>query len=284
MEQAELVLGNIPKRQKGGESLAELFDAFTNQLIRALKTCSAEAVQVECITFEKLEQTKAAMLNPNTKYICFDSQSKLGIPFGVSRCFDLTTGLKLGITSRPGWNELHEQTTSLKQIHGTKFGIIEDDIFTGSTLRYMIEGFKRSGITITEIISGISTTHSVSDVPVRAVAYYDQHDLLEITDPRDYLFGARDGGLVVSNRGQKLRVPYDAGFVDVSARSSINKNKITDFTRLVRKANYYLHKSLGSLDYPARIFYPSELLCQTGLADNCTLGDMLEIEAWGQVV
>jgi len=194
---------------------------------------------------------------------------------GVSRLFDFRTFQQLGISSRPGCNELNFQLKQLKHRLGPSVGIVEDDIYTGGTLRCMINRLRQNGVAVTSVIAGISAAKAINGIAVQSAVFYAPVSLLELTDPRDYLFGARHGGLVVAYHGQKLRVPYDAAFVDLATRSSLDPAHVDMFTQDMRAANYRLHQSIRTLDYPAALWYPEDVLRSLGLNPTCTLRTLL---------
>ena len=139
----------------------------------------------------------------------------------------------------------------------------------------MIEAIQNSGAEVDSVISGISSTRKVDDVPVKAAVYYDSDTLLELTDPRDYIFGASDGGLVVSRFGRKFRVPYCSSLVDVAKRSSIHPAKVKVFSSDILDANIKLHGCLKTSKLPARLYYPKVLFDGLNLDADITVAEML---------
>lgn len=259
------------------DAIQKAYDNFLDSLCASLKNNSAEPVLIEIHSFEDLEESKKKLLDPNKKYLNFDSQSSLGgVQVGVSRKFSYKSGEQLGITSRPGYDELHDQLSDIVAQHGTKFGIIEDDIFTGGTLKVMIKAIQDAGAQVNSIVSGISSTRQIDDVAVDAAIYYTPETLLELTDPRDYIFGASDGGLVVSHFGRKFRVPYCSPLVDVAKRSSIDPKKANTFSLDILDANIKLHDCLKTSQLPARLFYPRVFFNDIGLDADISVIDMLK--------
>lgn len=275
-ENPQSVLGGLVQAGISPSKIKSAYDEFLRSLCLSLKNNSAEPVSIELHDYVELEKIKQKLVDQNKVYLNFDSQSSLGgVVVGVSRRFDYTSGEQLGITSRPGYDELNDQLSRIISEHGKNLGIIEDDIFTGGTLRVMIKAVQDAGAEVESVISGISSTHSIDNVPVNAAIYYKPETLLELTDPRDYIFGASNGGLVVSYLGRKFRVPYCSPLVDVASRSSIDPTKIKAFSSDILDANIKLHSRLKTPATLASNFYPLALLDYSKVDRDSTLLEML---------
>lgn len=275
VEHASNILSSLNQHRLTEDKLEIAYDTYVKALIGTLKKNALEEVEIELHKFDELERIKKSYLDKSVKYLCLDSQSKLGIELGVSRLFDLVTGKQIGITSRPGYPDLEEQIDRIKRTHGYEYGIIEDDIFSGGTLYFIIDLLEKQGVKINSIVAGVSSTKKIGNLDVSAGVYYRADNLLELTDPRDYLFGAANGGLVVEFKGSKFRAPYCPPLTDVVARSSIDPNKSEIFSKQIRLANLELHKTLGSLELRADRFYPKELLQHLGLETDITIGQLI---------
>jgi hypothetical protein len=275
-EDPQSVLGGLAQAGISPALVKDAYDEFLQSLCLSLRNNSAEPVSIELHDYIELEKIKKQLLDSNKVYLNFDSQSSLGgIAVGVSRRFDYNSGEQMGITSRPGYDELSDQLARIVNEHGNNFGIIEDDIFTGGTLRVMIKAIQDAGANVDSVISGISSTNEIDNVLVKAAIFYKPESLLELTDPRDYIFGVSNGGLVASFMGRKFRVPYCSPLVDVVNRSSISPTKVKAFSSDILESNINLHKSLGSFDILASNHYPKELLVKLNLGADISLGSML---------
>ncbi len=161
LEDPLAILGHLAKPTTNAQAIPDAYNKFITVLTEALEQYALEPVTIELHNYADLETCKANNLEKNAQYLNFDSQSKLGISLGVSRHFDFLTSKQLGITSRPAFAELDDQINAIIENHGKTFGIIEDDIYTGGTLRYMLDYLNNRGITVTSIVSGISSTKSM---------------------------------------------------------------------------------------------------------------------------
>lgn len=276
LESADKILGHLAATHLSPEAINDIYATFVKSLTEGIVSCAAEPVTIETHSSLELDDFRVSKLEASKKYLRIDSQATIGIPLRVSRCFDLDTGDQKGITSQPGSEELDDQIEDIITHEGKSFGIIEDDIYTGDTMRQTIAILRSHDITIDTIISAISSVRMLGSIPVLSAVYYDPEDLLDLADPRDFIFGAKYGGLVVSHKGIKARVPYCTPFVDIARRSSINPELVDRFSKVVISANIVLHQSLGSIDYPARLFYPSTVLYHYGLSKSDTLRDVFK--------
>lgn len=275
IEKPETVIGCLASNIITPNKLKTAYDKFILALVDAIHMCLREPVKVELHSFTQLEKQKSAKLNSTKKYLNFDSQSKLGIPFGVSRRFNYVTSKQIDITSRPGFDELVNQSKQVIALYGNEFGILEDDVYTGSTLKFMIDFLEKQGMVIHSVITGVSSTQLIDSHYIDTCVYYQPDDLLELTDPRDYIFGAKQGGLVVSLANKKFRVPYCAPFVNIAARSSIAPEKTSDFSKYVTQANIQLLADIGSLNLKALLFFPNEFFEYHNIEKHLSLEQLL---------
>lgn len=85
--------------------------------------------------------------------------------------------------------------------------LVDDDQATGDSVRLATEALSARGTTIDG---------------VRFLLHEEEEDIFDVVDLRDFLPGARAGGLVVeAPTGQCSRVPYLAPFVDLATRARL---------------------------------------------------------------
>ena len=281
VENPETVMRWIVAETVSHGTLRNAYYDFVGSLVDALKLCMREPADITLHSYADLAATKLHLLDPAVSYLNLDSQDSYGIPLGVSRQFDFMTGTQIGITSRPGWEDLPRQIDAIERPDNKKLGIVEDDIFTGGTLKHMIAFLSERDINIETIVSGVSSTKTINGIPVHSALYIEPEQLLELTDPRDYIFGALNGGLVVTHMQQKTRVPYCAPFTDVGQRSSISVSKTKVFSQMVAEANITLHSTLQTLNIPAKMLYPERVLEAIHMNEIFSVGDLLKRIAHG---
>ena len=133
--------------------------------------------------------------------------------------------------SRPG--SLPLQYQSLVVAPG-EYVLVEDDVVTGSTIA-TARSILRENVEITDLVL-------LSDFgPHVGVDFYD------IVDFRDFILGAKEGGLgTISRTGEpRLRSIYALPFVNLASRAKIPVEAQLDASRIIWQANARLFKGTG---------------------------------------
>lgn len=157
---------------------------------------------------------------------------------GISRAFTHGGRVDTGITARPGFASIEAQVSTLPQ--GQEVTIVEDDIFTGGTMRRILAMLNAKGIRVKKVVVGIKVGTPELDVPVVALDSYQPSEIFDLSDPRDFLVGAHGAGLVVKcDDGELVRAPYLLPFVDVGARCSMSAAAADEFSLRMWVANIH---------------------------------------------
>lgn len=136
---------------------------------------------------------------------CIDSKYK----FGISRLYDIGGITQLGYSSRPGYETFEDQIKKLDK--DKEYYIFDDDTHTGKTLNYVKNFFELNEFKIKGNFM-LTCSNSVD---------------MEICDTRDFIIGAKDGGLVIDtnknsdNTTDAIRLPYVYPYVCPKVRASI---------------------------------------------------------------
>ncbi len=193
---------------------------------------------------EKLNHIKAAAVS-------LDSYDTTGaFPLRVSRHFAKGGIRQIGIGARPGAPSLDKQLTLLTRFAaGAPIVLMEDDMYTGGTARYIIELLQARDFCVLRFIPGlqVSGIKTISGVPVEAVARYDQAEVLDVVDPRDLLFGLTDAGLVINENKLLYRAPYVLPWVDLTARASIPPGQAKDLSCAITELNGWFYTRIEQL-------------------------------------
>ena len=164
--------------------------------------CASLQGRFSSVTVSKLEDQRSRILAEwgNLPYPVISLDPLLPGPYnlGVSRDYDFGGADMLGYTNRPGSLPLTEQ---IEQIPPGRYIVYDDDVHTGNTVAYVKRLLAAQGV---DVEYSLSFTRSTPDQ--------------EVLDCRDFIYGAKDGGLVVGG----VRVPYIYPFVDPLVRASVS--------------------------------------------------------------
>lgn len=165
------------------------------------------------------QRSEAARRTAGRSVISLDGCIPGSFDLGVSRCFPLCAGkVTPTIVARPGFAPLAAQ---LDAIASGEYVLLDDDSATGETLR-RVRALLPARVHIHEVVIVSSTTAPA----------------LDFGDCRDFLLGAREGGLVVALPGGGLaRAPYVLPYVSPSARASVPISREREFSIAVWALN-----------------------------------------------
>ncbi len=165
------------------------------------------------------QRQEAARRTAGRRVLSLDGCIPGSFDLGVSRCFPLCAGkVAPAIVARPGFAAIAAQ---LDAIPAGEYVLLDDDIATGETIRRVL-ALLPPRLQIQEVVI-------VS--PMTAPA-------LDVGDCRDFLAGAREGGLVVAlPDGGLARAPYVLPYVSPSARASVPISRELEFSIAVWALN-----------------------------------------------
>ncbi len=186
---------------------------FLDGLIAALSRALYNDVPIKILSLDA-QQKHLDQLATTNPILNLDACLQGGERLDVSRLFHLADlqPASTALVGRPGAAGLDDQ---IARLGGAKYVYFDDDIATGGTFRRVCSLLKRRGIKITGAASALQ-------------AYGDfKQDFFDINDARDFLLGAKSGGLVVGlPQGGVGRVPYMAPYVSLSTRARIPVEKV----------------------------------------------------------
>lgn len=175
----------------------------------------------------------AATLQKETGTISLDACTGGTYRLAVSRLFGLADGqcFSTQVTPRPGSPPIAAQ---VEHIPPGEYALLDDDIASGRTMRMMMAVFPPS-VRIGRVLSLLEQTRSIEALQVDQVDYQDFYD---VVDFRDFLFGSREGGLVIRlpNR-EPARAPYLLPYVTLSTRIRLPASQEIAFSRRLWQAN-----------------------------------------------
>ncbi len=162
-----------------------------------------------------------------------------GVQF--SRLFSLCDGqIKSNtLVARPGYPDVSKQ---IKAIKPGKYTLLDDDVASGSTMN-MLLGMLPENARVTKIRTLLEYSRSV---------YLNQHlraddlEAFDMVDLRDFIFGARAGGLVIRlPNGHIGRAPYSLPYLSLVTRAKIPPSSEMSFSHEIWKLNHLFFSHLS---------------------------------------
>jgi nicotinic acid mononucleotide adenylyltransferase len=217
---------------------ADVFEAAKNDFISGLLAVlqdaygrSTEILQVPAR--EQLQWLERSMAGK--QFINMDCVTgAIGHPAHISRLFHLSDRqhFSLGIVDRP------DATAALSTLPAGDYALVDDDIATGGSMRALEERLPKH----VHIVERVSLLKKWFIEHKRGQTY----NPLNILDMRDFVVGARMGGLVVEGfDGSHGRIPYLAPYVSLNSRSSVPKEREKDVSARIFELNARFFAALG---------------------------------------
>lgn len=235
---------------RDAEELATARRSFLHTLVSSITNAYAEAPlpdQAMALRIEvpalKRQAAYAVALQSEARTINLDACTEGTHRLEVSRLFGLADGQRFSmqVTARPGLPPISQQ---IQSIPPGDYILLDDDIASGQTMRMVMAVFPKE-VRILKVLSLLEQTRSVDAFQIDDVDYQDFYD---VVDFRDFLFGAKNGGLVTRlPSGELARVPYMAPYVALSARIRLPASQEMHLSRALWRAN---ERFFGSLTLP----------------------------------
>lgn len=228
----------------------EIWFDFTDALVRLIEkyaTTKEYQVRVNLHPLYEIEIRKQELIE-NELVITMDSYNIYpnGIMLGVSRAFNSNGLTQIGIEHRPGYPSVQIQLKKILEKYGRgPYTLVDDDTYTGGTLMYIHASAKIEGLIIDQIVVG----NQIGDKKlneIKTVNFFPQQGILDLNDPRDFLFGSYEGGLVINYLDKKARVPYILPFTSPYNRSGIPTDNEREFSKEIILLNRKTYKSIES--------------------------------------
>jgi nicotinic acid mononucleotide adenylyltransferase len=155
---------------------------------------------------------------------CFlETEHKLELT-RVFKASDTQTYSKLH-TNRTGTAPIEEQVLTIPK--GT-YDLVDDDIATGATMNTVATLLNQHGINVGEF---------------RCLLESYGEDIYDVLDMRDFVLGARNGGLTIKTiNGETTRAMYAAPYVNLVTRAKMNAVKAISFSLEVWKMNHSIYR------------------------------------------
>lgn len=237
---------------KYDELYEKVWNEFVDGLIIAFRKAFAKQendVVVKIISTKPVRQVIYGLVEGKYSISC-DPYIICDFNVGVSRIFNPGENVHKRIGGRPGYRELSDQMQDLSSVldRNRRSVLIEDDIFTGSTIAQILEDMRRFGIEIHDILVGfqIGNTTRITQ-PIESIFKFNREDVLDINDIRNLVIGGFESGLVIKYPQGKIKAPYILPFCSPQARSSIPQNQMYEFSIDVTLLNENLYNKISKI-------------------------------------
>ena len=212
-------------------------ETFTAGLEAALERAfSGDAVNVVQLPLVLQSQAAQEILDAGPA-ISIDACTQGTHQLRISRLFELSAGqvASKSLVGSPGRADIGRQ---LSGIPAGEYTFIDDDVATGQTWN-QVQALLPAHIKAKELKTLAQTAfHALlgDDEPYRF------HD---IVDARDFLFGTREGGLVVTlPNGIRARAPYLYPYIDLVNRAKVPPRAVLMLSRAIAQLNVDFFSSL----------------------------------------
>ncbi|PNG50391.1 MULTISPECIES: hypothetical protein [unclassified Variovorax] len=248
---------------------------FEESLMDVLASSLGAAGVVHGIPLAAQIELATAAREPETSMLSLDACVLGDAQLRVSRLFDVGGGQVFSSqrVPRPGAAALALQLASLDR--SRKWRVLDDDKATGDTEHSVhalltAEGVQVAGFTY------------LNEAYLRGTELAER-EVLDIVDARDFLLGARDGGLVIElPTGETARAPYMLPFVNLVFRAKIPAEACNRLSRQLWELNVaWLEAYAPRLTVSDADPASGALLTYLGFASTTTLGDCCNaLSAW----
>ena len=238
------------------DPLFEIFHMSLFQKIQqALPSITIDTIEMSELRRKIWEQVDCRITNLSRQVVLStcpeitDSNPKSeGLLLNVNRLFN-TEGVLMGHGSRPGFNPLADQFDELvKKIDGRSVVLIEDGVFTGGTLRFVLQKLENRGIKIKVIVVGFCCNGSRAAIkevfageivmvhPIRnLIDWIPDHDLIPFSPNCGRVLGEQttQGFMPIKTRnGFSCAYPYILPFGKIEKWASLPIGSARDLSRL----------------------------------------------------
>jgi hypothetical protein len=200
-----------------------------------------EDISIKELTTEHQEERAAEIVSKGTlPSLSMDVFVRGDANLDVCRLFSMSSMQlrSLAIVNRPNSLSLEEQ---VKNITPGEYILIEDDMPTGENTMKRVLELLNNKVIVKEMLILSHLDGNSQDT------FYD------IVDMRDFILGAKHGGLIVSlPNGRRVRAPYVLPYVSPASRARIPLRKEIEFSKQVLEMNQRFFEchpaTLGQMD------------------------------------
>lgn len=224
--------GMIPlvnyKKNVKEEILKKAHEKFLKKLIELIRQAFNNELDVKTINME--EQLKIAHDVLNGKQtISLDTYYRGTYDIETSRLFDISDIQKkyISLIGRIGHDTVKHQIQNIKD---GSYILVDDDSATGKTIR--------------EVMSNLPERINIEQIYLLSSILNEK--IFDIVDLRDFIVGAKDGGLVVRLPNEEVvRAPYILPYVSLKSRATISESKEMEISIKLWEMNKEFYQEIG---------------------------------------
>lgn len=211
------------------ELLKEAHKEFLEELKKIFEESFDNKLKIKTIDMQKQLEIAHSKLE-SRKTISLDTYYKGTYSIETSRLFDISDIQKkyIKLIGRIGFESIENQ---IENIGFGKYILVDDDSATGKTIR--------------EVMSLLPNRINIEKIYLLANIFNEQ--IFDIVDLRDFIVGAKCGGLVVRLTNKEVvRAPYMLPYVSLKSRASIPAIKEMEMSLKLWKINKEFYQKLGN--------------------------------------
>lgn len=210
------------------EVLQKAHEEFLKQLIELIRTAFDNQLDVKTINMEE-QLKKAYSILEAKQTISLDTYYRGTYNIETSRLFDISDIQKkyISLIGRIGHDTVKNQ---IQKIEDGNYILVDDDSATGKTIR--------------EVMSNLPERINIEQIFL--LASMGNEKIFDIVDLRDFIIGAKNGGLVVRLPNKEIaRSPYMLPYVSLKTRGTISASKETEISIKLWKMNKEFYQKIS---------------------------------------
>jgi hypothetical protein len=225
----------------------EFYTQIQDDLIEAIREAMGSNVDVETVRMSELSKdvlglayNKCKMADSVIVSTCREfAEPMKGITLDINRLVDID-GNTIGIGPRPGCDSIADQIEKIKyNADGKSVVLVEDGIFSGGTVQYVVNSLKAVGVEVSHVIVGFVFPSSEANIEklrsdgIEVSWLREFGELLDWVPDHDFLPLVPNCGKVIgvspfrmptpyySSEGLAYSVPYVFPFAPVASWASV---------------------------------------------------------------
>ena len=210
------------------EILQKEHEEFLKQLIELIRAVFHNQLDVKTINMEE-QLKKAYSILEAKQTISLDTYYRGTYNIETSRLFDISDIQKkyISLIGRIGHDTVKNQ---IQKIEDGNYILVDDDSATGKT--------------IMEVMSNLPERINIEQIFL--LASMGNEKIFDIVDLRDFIIGAKNGGLVVRLPNKEIaRSPYMLPYVSLKTRATISASKEMKTSIRLWKMNKEFYQKIG---------------------------------------